>query len=117
MRIALCRASLMLFLSTPSARRATSSYAHRSPDRCYFYPRPPRGGRPDQLRSMTVANLFLSTPSARRATIRDYNTIRTKANFYPRPPRGGRLLGSLYMMCELDFYPRPPRGGRHQRRS
>ena len=40
------------------------------PCRCrgYFYPRPPRGGR--QASSLTVSStsLFLSTPSARRAT-------------------------------------------------
>ena len=36
---------------------------------CYFYPRPPRGGR--QLRSATLSSrsVFLSTPSARRATL------------------------------------------------
>ena len=39
----------MRFLSTPSARRATGSSSHR-PCRCrYFYPRPPRGGRPRPL--------------------------------------------------------------------
>ena len=34
------------FLSTPSARRATTGALiwHKSP--CDFYPRPPRGGRP-----------------------------------------------------------------------
>ena len=34
------------FLSTPSARRATSSRLMCSPSTSYFYPRPPRGGRP-----------------------------------------------------------------------
>ena len=34
----------------------------------YFYPRPPRGGRPLAIRSKVTAS-----------------------NFYPRPPRGGRL--------------------------
>ena len=33
-----------------------------------FYPRPPRGGRPERLLSHTSATTFLSTPSARRAT-------------------------------------------------
>ena len=40
-----------------------------TPSQTYFYPRPPRGGRPafrsSNSRPMT---LFLSTPSARRAT-------------------------------------------------
>ena len=35
----------------------------------YFYPRPPRGGRPDALALNTVPSKFLSTPSARRATL------------------------------------------------
>ena len=35
-----------LFLSTPSARRATGSSDRSCPSACYFYPRPPRGGRP-----------------------------------------------------------------------
>ena len=34
-----------------------------------FYPRPPRGGRPDDAPPPRRAGSFLSTPSARRATI------------------------------------------------
>ena len=34
----------------------------------YFYPRPPRGGRPRTVPSLALMILFLSTPSARRAT-------------------------------------------------
>ena len=36
----------VLFLSTPSARRATSGPLNERSNRIYFYPRPPRGGRP-----------------------------------------------------------------------
>ena len=36
---------------------------------CDFYPRPPRGGRPDAPRTHRAGALFLSTPSARRATL------------------------------------------------
>ena len=80
----------------------------------YFYPRPPRGGRPGDR---------AAAPGRRR-------------NFYPRPPRGGRrglglveeqLRGiSIHALREEGdprswsagmpsayFYPRPPRGGRH----
>ena len=35
----------------------------------HFYPRPPRGGRPDKAAEVLPSVLFLSTPSARRATI------------------------------------------------
>ena len=78
------------FLSTPSARRATTS-ALPSPQKAGisihalreegdatgipgtkvlrdFYPRPPRGGRPAALWVTSPSSPFLSTPSARRAT-------------------------------------------------
>ena len=81
-----------LFLSTPSARRATSYALLGRCMRFYFYPRPPRGGRPArrrrrcQILCISIHALreegdtqaivaarkierFLSTPSARRATI------------------------------------------------
>ena len=35
----------------------------------YFYPRPPRGGRPMGDRAYIKFVIFLSTPSARRATL------------------------------------------------
>ena len=38
------------------------------PMSCYFYPRPPRGGRPVRPSEQTFQKRFLSTPSARRAT-------------------------------------------------
>ena len=58
---------LDVFLSTPSARRATLSIGAICCARCYFYPRPPRGGRP-----------------------RSWTSTTAMPNFYPRPPRGGR---------------------------
>ena len=81
-----------IFLSTPSARRATAaddagyrsaSYFYPRPLRggrrtivspssrsTYFYPRPLRGGRPYAIGDLVAYNKFLSTPSARRATTR-----------------------------------------------
>ena len=80
----------MIFLSTPSARRAT--WQHTSADKAFnisihalreegdrlptcetrkvrhFYPRPPRGGRPASVGFAVAVSRFLSTPSARRAT-------------------------------------------------
>ena len=58
-----------IFLSTPSARRATRWPTSRSRPSMNFYPRPPRGGRPTELDLTTDDGLFLSTPSARRATL------------------------------------------------
>ena len=82
-----------LFLSTPSARRATAGVFHLRTHPLDFYPRPPRGGRQERYDERGVAYLisihalreegdlpaqscgsaaqrFLSTPSARRATLR-----------------------------------------------
>ena len=58
----------VVFLSTPSARRATAVCLIRSEDPKYFYPRPPRGGRHMSIAYEYKEYLFLSTPSARRAT-------------------------------------------------
>ena len=101
-----------VFLSTPSARRATGELLHSAgrhvisihalreegdqgqgqrqhdppisihalreegdgcsttttPSQTYFYPRPPRGGRPNGNTIYDGVEVFLSTPSARRAT-------------------------------------------------
>ena len=56
------------FLSTPSARRATSCVRQAHPAGGYFYPRPPRGGRLLRDAEQGRRAEFLSTPSARRAT-------------------------------------------------
>ena len=57
-----------LFLSTPSARRATFPTSKPTRKQSYFYPRPPRGGRPLKDDGLVAIKKFLSTPSARRAT-------------------------------------------------
>ena len=59
---------LNLFLSTPSARRATFKPISKIRHPIHFYPRPPRGGRRDRLFRCKSTTKFLSTPSARRAT-------------------------------------------------
>ena len=56
------------FLSTPSARRATSPPFYVNLPFPYFYPRPPRGGRHSAVHRIALPAEFLSTPSARRAT-------------------------------------------------
>ncbi len=79
------------FLSTPSARRATAMDPAQSESLPYFYPRPPRGGRPVHSPSWGRVAEFLSTPSARRATAPLFLQPKGSRHFYPRPPRGGRL--------------------------
>ena len=82
-----------IFLSTPSARRATFATGSLQRTIFYFYPRPPRGGRPGSILmrgNLSIISIhalreegdwcrrwsccrrfqFLSTPSARRATYR-----------------------------------------------
>ena len=79
-----------VFLSTPSARRAT------------FVP----------SRLLWEHFEFLSTPSARRATGFGAQTPSGGYDFYPRPPRGGRPSTPGFATLSYNFYPRPPRGGR-----
>ena len=67
-------------------RRPAGKYRH-----IHFYPRPPRGGRPGHPAPPTTEDKFLSTPSARRATWAGRPSGPASGYFYPRPPRGGRL--------------------------
>ena len=100
------------FLSTPSARRATSaSLPCRSPARflstpsarraTYLLTVPPTSIKisihalreeGDDVGVDDVVHIarFLSTPSARRATRASSTATSTCSYFYPRPPRGGR---------------------------
>ena len=123
-----------VFLSTPSARRATVVVIIQWKNARNFYPRPPRGGRHRKAPPPHDSKGFLSTPSARRATIgrsrcriiahisihalreegdtRAAATDSTEPDFYPRPPRGGRRFCKAALARSKNFYPRPPRGGR-----
>ena len=115
------RPSRLPFLSTPSARRATSCPAgcrlsawisihalreegdatSAMPRMCVrnFYPRPPRGGRPHHTDPVLASLKFLSTPSARRATGLFAGICVVIGHFYPRPPRGGRPAGAAACRC------------------
>ena len=125
---------LWLFLSTPSARRATRAEkaaeaareisihalreegdfsSHMDANRALnFYPRPPRGGRRDRHSKFKSITRFLSTPSARRATSAEAAANRAwQISIHALREEGDcpqmpSLCGSAY------FYPRPPRGGR-----
>ena len=56
-------------ISIPALREEGDGSVHlRGLRHRYFYPRPPRGGRPSPLHLHFIFLLFLSTPSARRAT-------------------------------------------------
>ena len=125
----------VLFLSTPSSRRATGrKLPSRMPTR-YFYPRPPHGGRRGRCARHVAAQVFLSTPSSRRATtIRRCSRCQTPISIHALLTEGDPVF--LDVMVELikisihalltegdsirtspfrwtrNFYPRPPHGGR-----
>ena len=145
------------FLSTPSARRATgkpdidysdwtiSIHALREEGDVLpnffdvkgidFYPRPPRGGRPNLTPITALCLTFLSTPSARRATYHEwYGRIKDAISIHALREEGdggtstsesgvnrisihalreeGDKAGMITIGRYWHFYPRPPRGGR-----
>ena len=90
--------------SMPATTRARSTY---------FYPRPPRGGRP-VLHRLLSRGVNISIHALREeGDLRQHRAGCCQRYFYPRPPRGGRqstrYTGDL---TTWHFYPRPPRGGR-----
>ena len=123
------------FLSTPSARRATLQCLVTWSSHRYFYPRPPRGGRPSAAGQHAEPDRFLSTPSARRATPRPQkwpwykkflstpsarratpNLQHLSIGFFeflstPSARRATRCCHPSGLLLR-HFYPRPPRGGR-----
>ena len=125
-----------VFLSTPSARRATITCSPPSWKAVYFYPRPPRGGRPIPSPALTLPGVFLPTPSAWRATGADSSDSISIKVFLPTPsarratlakagiatsdrlflptPSARRATWSCASRSTRwsNFYPRPPRGGR-----
>ena len=128
--------SRSLFLSTPSARRATRQRPGTPPSTPDFYPRPPRGGRQvdgDRGRQQVVISihalreegdirrtcdtagwrLFLSTPSARRATKSGFRRGQCRQISIHALREEGDLTARSYPPMVCYFYPRPPRGGRH----
>ena len=77
-----------------------------------FYPRPPRGGRPNSKRR-GYPTIYISIHALREEGDTKTKNARTIRNdFYPRPPRGGRPTRCSVLGPQKYFYPRPPRGGR-----
>ena len=101
-----------LFLSTPSARRATEVINGRTGPRDDFYPRPPRGGRLEnyldfvQHKSISIHALREEGDVYRVLWSRQpgisIHALREEGDW----PINGCSSPSPY------FYPRPPRGGR-----
>ena len=135
-----CRLSLAtsLFLSTPSARRATGCFIsfwclseisihalreegdyHNRADDCragQFLSTPSaRRATPCPCTPLCSQNKFLSTPSARRATSSALHFAGRRAISIHALREEGDGTHSVNDSKSADFYPRPPRGGRHER--
>ena len=132
------RQSRPKFLSTPSARRATS--LHQSPgisfrisihalreegDRhahgcrpahCHFYPRPPRGGRRDDA-DVTYNFNAISIHALREEGDPQFANLGEQPVKFLSTPSARRATACppIPSRCRSDFYPRPPRGGRQQK--
>ena len=126
-----------LFLSTPSARRATASPVRKDGTKHISIHALREEGDFDLL-SKTVLIRVISIHALREeGDRRPQDDRQTAANFYPRPPRGGRQRVDYEMDKVIqflstpsarratpaggggggsttDFYPRPPRGGRRR---
>ena len=123
-----------IFLSPPSARRATSNPRRPNPVRQISIPALREEGDLALLGVVFHAPAFLSPPSARRATrsahcfplalIISIPALREEGDL-PRLPEKPYMEISIPALREegdgiiythspftLDFYPRPPRGGR-----
>ena len=121
---------LFVFLPTPSARRATSALWAMTSSHRYFYPRPPRGGRPGtagrwphRQRISTHAlreegdqfgpgsfnyTINISTHALREEGDQTVGgLIYDQHNFYPRPPRGGRRFLEVAGQVQRIFLPTP----------
>ena len=122
------------FLSTPSARRATTAVRCPLPrfsisihalreegdaplpwsnsSWINFYPRPPRGGRPGHGAAIPLFGGFLSTPSARRATVSLAAVLVAPTISIHALREEGDGKAMCFKQIVSYFYPRPPRGGR-----
>ena len=101
-----------LFLSTPSARRATNCRQHRRKGADISIHALREEGDPRNAVELPAIEYFYPRPP-RGGRHHDISSAPDRKNFYPRPPRGGRLAGRANGWdTTLDFYPRPPRGGR-----
>ena len=100
------------FLSTPSARRATSESFSAANCTAPFLSTPSARRATKGNGHGLLPKRFLSTPSARRAT--EVNHAEAVAVVFLSTPSARRATYpvSLSLYHRFHFYPRPPRGGR-----
>ena len=110
------RKTTLIFLSTPSARRATICFLGILHSRAYFYPRPPRGGRLDTPQHRRY-NIQISIHALREEGdlfLLEIFTIPFHISIHALREEGDSSV-SGWLCATKDFYPRPPRGGRQQK--
>ena len=102
-----------IFLSTPSARRATTAGVHKV-NHCgiSIHALREEGDRRERRMEKVSSISIHALREEGDQTLLFFE--RMMLYFYPRPPRGGRLLRTNILEMQLYFYPRPPRGGRHR---
>ena len=97
--------SSSLFLSTPSARRATREGARICWMLTNFYPRPPRGGRQQDGTRENILYKFLSTPSARRATAAFLHTAAERAiSIHALREEGDVIAGAKSVLANISIH-------------
>ena len=102
-----------VFLSTPSARRATVSFAGTIDPSLGFLSTPSARRATKGQTVQQSTKQFLSTPSARRAT-KNQRVCAVGSQFLSTPSaRRATVLLFGVQINATDFYPHPPRGGRH----
>ena len=110
-----CRLCMRFGISIHALREeGDTRHSRHSTSNTNFYPRPPRGGRLQNI-MMRAEQIWISIHALREEGDALQTTIpKAVQHFYPRPPRGGRLAVPVRYSSFLNFYPRPPRGGRRQ---
>ena len=99
------------FLSTPSARRATVQALPRPQPTPISIHALREEGDAEKLEINIGTMQFLSTPSARRATDGDTASIRLLGISIHALRKEGDMSWPLMPLARLYFYPRPPQGG------
>ena len=102
-----------LFLSTPSARRATCRCCAGCSRSGISIHALREEGDVCGVVCVLIAVKFLSTPSARRATRSGQPLRRLPAISIHALREEGDPTSAPFERCRTNFYPRPPRGGRH----
>ena len=73
------------FLSTPSARRATTHICGIFSDNAYFYPRPPRGGRQQKQRENTLLLSHYTPPCTNCKEVSVKQAVKLHRCLHSRP--------------------------------